>query len=223
MVALTLYRVSYLGWDTFRSIISGWRQLSADADSAQTFEELSAAGERFGRIMGANSARIFVMLATAALGQTAGLAASGPSLPGYAQAALMAETQGFHLTAINQATSVVVAESGLTVTMAASAVVASPNTPPRGDSHPSAREELKVSDRQLGKKFGEHRDPRRVGYRTAEEYRTLAEDIFRDPQSVKTVFPRDAPKYAGETHFQRGHELLRLSPEGEFRSLYPVD
>lgn len=223
VLALTLYMVSYLGWDTFWSIIRGWRELSAEAERAQTFAELSAAGERFGRIMGANSARIFIMLVTAALGQTAGLAASGPSLPGYAQAALMAETQGFRLTAINQVTAAVVAESGLTVTMATSATVASPSHLPHEPSHPTAREELKISDRQLGKKFGEHRDPHRVGYRSAEEYRALAEDILRDPLSRKTVFPRDAPKYAGETHFQRGHDLLRLSPEGEFRSLYPVD
>ncbi len=118
-IALTVHMVGYLGWDTFWSIIQGWRRLTAEAKTARTFAEVSVAGQRFGRIMGAQSARIFVMAVTAALGQTAGLPVKGPRLPGYAQAALTAEMQGLRLSAVSQIESVLVGADGtLTIALA---------------------------------------------------------------------------------------------------------
>lgn len=78
-------------------------------------------------------------------------------------------------------------------------------------------------DKRLGKKFGKHRNPQKAGYRTAEEYKQLANDIHNDPSSTVTRFPPDNPQFPGETHFQRGNDLLRLDPEGQFRSLYPIE
>jgi RHS repeat-associated protein len=79
---------------------------------------------------------------------------------------------------------------------------------------------LQGTDKQFGRKFGEHRDANVPGYRTHQEYRELAEDIFSDPMSIRTKFPTDAPMYPGETHIRRGNDLLRLDPFGNFRSLY---
>ncbi len=78
------------------------------------------------------------------------------------------------------------------------------------------------SDKQFGKKFGEHRDPSRPGYRNHQEYRQLANDILNDLDSSVTQFPDDASQYPAEIHIERGNDLLRLDPNGNFRSLYPV-
>jgi len=75
---------------------------------------------------------------------------------------------------------------------------------------------------QFGRKFGEHMDPERSGYRSPEEYRNLADEIFNDPSSKVTRYAQDAARYAGETHYERGGDLLRLDPSGNFRSLYPI-
>ncbi|XXF79200.1 hypothetical protein P2318_05450 [Myxococcaceae bacterium GXIMD 01537] len=80
---LTVGLVAYLGWDTVWSLIQGFRVLAAQARVAITFNELRDAGERYGAVMGKNAARVFVMLATAALGSTAQTMATRMStLPG---------------------------------------------------------------------------------------------------------------------------------------------
>jgi RHS repeat-associated protein len=85
------------------------------------------------------------------------------------------------------------------------------------------RRVLQGTDKQIGRKFGQHRDPTRPGYRTHQEYRQRAEGIFNDPNARVTRFPAGDPKYPGETHYQVGDELLRLDPGGAFRSLYRVE
>jgi len=72
------------------------------------------------------------------------------------------------------------------------------------------------TDKQFGKKFGEHWDSDLPGYRTPGEYRKLANEIYKDPASAKTVLK------SGETQLRRGNDLLRLDSQGNFRSLYPV-
>lgn len=85
------------------------------------------------------------------------------------------------------------------------------------------RSTLPYTDKQMGSKFGEHIDPNREGYRTIDEYRNLGEDIYNNPASVKKVFPLNAPMYPGETHYKLNGNLLRLDPNGSFRSLYPTN
>ncbi|MCP3138946.1 AHH domain-containing protein [Pyxidicoccus xibeiensis] len=112
---LTVGLVAYLGWDTVWSLVQGWRVLAEEVRAASTFEELQHAGEKYGRVMGQNAARAFVMLAMAALGSTAQtMAAKLPTLPGSAQAALVgAEQGGFRLAAAGQVVSVEVASGGV--------------------------------------------------------------------------------------------------------------
>jgi hypothetical protein len=92
---LTLGLVAWLGWDTVWSLIEGWRVLNDEVRVATTFDQLQAAGEKYGEVMGAQAARAFLMLAMAVLGSSAELAASRmATLPGAHQASLVAAGQG---------------------------------------------------------------------------------------------------------------------------------
>jgi len=112
---LTVGLIGYLGWDTVWSLIQGFRALAAQVKVATSFDELREAGEQYGKVMGKNAARVFIMLATAALGSTAQtLAARIPTLPGSAQAALVGANQGgFRLAAVGQVEAVAISSEGV--------------------------------------------------------------------------------------------------------------
>ncbi len=112
---LTLGLVAYLGWDTVWSLIQGFRVLAAQVETATTFDEIRAAGEKYGKVMGKNAARVFVMLATAAIGSTAQtMAAKFPTMPGSAQASRVgAEQAGFRLAAVGEVDAVAVSSGGV--------------------------------------------------------------------------------------------------------------
>ncbi|WP_164019261.1 AHH domain-containing protein [Pyxidicoccus trucidator] len=121
---LTAVAIAYLGVDTVWRLLDGWLTLVREVDRATTFEQLSAAGEAYGAVLGENAARVFVMLATAAIGNTAGLAAKASRLPGSAQAALAVESQaGFQYAAVGSVQSVAVTTEGFTLALAPNAVV----------------------------------------------------------------------------------------------------
>lgn len=123
---LTGALIAWVGFDTFWSLIVGFKQLVEEADHATTFEELRRAGERYGRVMGRNAARAFVMLATAAIGCTAAeLATKVPMLPGAAQAAMQARLQlGIHLAGMGEVSAVAVSANAVTVSLASGAALA---------------------------------------------------------------------------------------------------
>jgi len=124
---LTAALIIYVGVDTFWGLIQGFRNLMAEADKAVTFNELRDAGERFGKVMGRNAARAFVMLATAAIGSTAAtLGTTVRGLPGAAQAAVRAEAQaGVVYTAVGQVETVAIAADGFTFGLAPGAMAMS--------------------------------------------------------------------------------------------------
>ncbi|WP_375743096.1 hypothetical protein NR800_31990 [Corallococcus interemptor] len=128
---LTAGLIAYVGIDTFWALIQGFRYLMAESDAALTFDELRGAGERFGKVMGRQAARAFVMLATAAIGSTgATLGAKLPGLPGAAQAALRAEAEaGVVYAAVGQVETVAIATDGFTFGLAPGAVAMSSNGP----------------------------------------------------------------------------------------------
>ncbi|MFP2925809.1 AHH domain-containing protein [Pyxidicoccus sp. 3LG] len=120
---LTAVAIAYLGVDTVWRLLDGWISLVRKVDRATTFEQLSEAGEAYGEVLGENAARTFVMLATAAIGNTAGLAAKASRLPGSAQAAVAVETQaGYQYVAIGSVQSVAMAAEGFTIALAPNAV-----------------------------------------------------------------------------------------------------
>ncbi|XXF77728.1 hypothetical protein P2318_32470 [Myxococcaceae bacterium GXIMD 01537] len=125
-IALTAYVIAYIGVDAFANLVRGWQRLSADSEGAVSFGELEDAGRRFGKVMGANGARVLILALTAALGGgAANMASKGPMLPGFARAALAAETQaGFQLSAAvtGGVRSIAIAEGSLSVALAPTAV-----------------------------------------------------------------------------------------------------
>jgi hypothetical protein len=156
---LTVGLMAYLGVDTVWRLIRGWMRLVEEVNHATTFTELREAGERFGGVMGQNSARIFVMLATAAIGNTVGLATKGPGLPGSSRAVLLAESQGgFRFMAMAEVESVAVSSEGLfTIALAPDAVAMSarPETtaPMRSTLRPGPHASESIPARGPGRDF----------------------------------------------------------------------
>nr|WP_253894944.1 hypothetical protein [Corallococcus exercitus] len=138
---LTAALIAYVGVDTFWGLIQGFQRLMVEADAALTFDELRGAGERFGKVMGRNAARAFVMLATAAIGSTgATLGAKLPGLPGAAQAAVRAEADaGVVYAAVGQVESVAMAADGFTIGLAPGAVAMSSSGAAPGSGTPGLR------------------------------------------------------------------------------------
>jgi hypothetical protein len=140
---MTATLISYVGVDTFWGLVVGFKRLMDEADRATSFNELRAAGERYGKLMGRNAARAFAMLAMAAIGNTApGLAAKVPTLPGSMQAAVQAETQvGIRLAAVGEVKTVAVSAETVTIALAPGAVAMAAQS--RGDERSQGDAELK--------------------------------------------------------------------------------
>jgi hypothetical protein len=121
---MTATAIVYLGVDTFWSLVAGFKRLVEEADRATTFDELREAGERYGKVMGQNAARAFALLATVAVGRTAvGFAGKVPTLPGSAQAAVLAGGRaGIRLAAVGEVGTVAVSGEAVTVALAPDAV-----------------------------------------------------------------------------------------------------
>nr|WP_227027504.1 AHH domain-containing protein [Corallococcus soli] len=127
-VALTAALVAYLGvvpvWEMGRGFVRLWD----DAQRATSVIALQDIGHRFGRVLGTNGTRVLVLLITAALGGRSAMAAQGPKLPGFSQAALRGQAEaGFQLgEALNGGvTSIALPAAGvLNVTLAPGAVAA---------------------------------------------------------------------------------------------------
>lgn len=140
--AMTVALIGYLGFDTVWSIFQGWAHLVEEVDDASSFDQVRASGRRFSKVLGSNAARVFVMLFTAAAGNTAaGFAARLPSLPGAGQASLVAGLQGGAKLSLAAAVETVsVSAQGATLTLAPGALAmatgheSGANTPPRGDT-----------------------------------------------------------------------------------------
>jgi hypothetical protein len=111
--------VLYVGVDTLHNLVTGWLQLMTEVKYATTFEEIRAAGERFGKVIGRDSARAFAMLLMAAIGRTAQeFAAKLPTLPGSAQVAAQAEAQaGISLPALAAVEEIAVTAEGVSVVL----------------------------------------------------------------------------------------------------------
>ncbi|WP_163783016.1 AHH domain-containing protein [Myxococcus vastator] len=97
-VALTAAMVAYLGVVPVWEIGRGFVRLWDDAGTAMSVIELQDIGHRFGRVLGTNGTRVLVLVVMTALGGKNAMAAQGPRLPGFPQAALRAQAEaGFQL------------------------------------------------------------------------------------------------------------------------------
>src|SRR3954464_3657857 len=154
--AATMVLTAYLGARAVCDRVFGWIQMVRELDAATTFDEVRAAGQRYGRVVGTQTARILILLATAAIAQ-GGLIARLMRLPRAAQAsaALAAETSGVSLEAIGAVKDVRVLQGGVaiavegvaqgavSVAMAAHATGSDParGSEPTGGSQPEYRVE----------------------------------------------------------------------------------
>ncbi|AGC42242.1 putative lipoprotein [Myxococcus stipitatus DSM 14675] len=148
---LTALAIAYLGVDTVWRLLDGWLTLVREVERATTYAQLSAAGEAYGEVLGENAARVFVMLATAAVGSTVGLAAKASRLPGSAQAALAVESQaGFQFSAAGSVRSVAVVADGFTITLAPNALAMASQGMKGGHRHHIATNKNDISSLRGG-------------------------------------------------------------------------
>ncbi|MCP3103964.1 AHH domain-containing protein [Myxococcus sp. K15C18031901] len=196
---LTLLAISYLGANTVWLLVDGWLTLVREVERASTYAELSAAGEAYGEVLGENAARVFVMLATAAIGNTLGLAAKAVRLPGSAQAAIAAESQaGVRYPAVAGVRSVARVADGFTIALAPNALAMSSQGVGGGggERHHIATNKNEVSTARGGPWTPEFR----------KLFRKAGMDL-KDPENIVEVAGHKGP------HPQKYHDtvFLRLS------------
>jgi hypothetical protein len=110
---MTLALLAWLPAATLWELMDGWARLVHEVDRATSFAQVQEASERFSRVMGENTARVVVMVVTAALGgSVAKLSQQLPKLPGFARAAARAEAQGTSLAEVASVEEVAAAGEG---------------------------------------------------------------------------------------------------------------
>ncbi|AGC47919.1 hypothetical protein MYSTI_06646 [Myxococcus stipitatus DSM 14675] len=149
--SLTALAIAYLGVDTVWRLLDGWLTLVREVGRATSFAQLHAAGEAYGEVLGENAARVFVMLATASIGSTAGLIGRAGWLPGSAQAALAVESQaGFQFASVAGVRSVAMTTEGFTIALAPNALAMANRGVGRGEKHHIATNKNDVSAKRGG-------------------------------------------------------------------------
>ena len=194
---MTATLIAYLGVDTVWRLLEGWRLLAREVDQATTFEQLHAAGDAYGEVLGENAARVFVMLATAAIGRTAGLTAKAPRLPGSAQAVLTVEAQaGYRYAALGGVQSVAMTAEGFTVALAPNALAMANQGMRGGSSDRSQNHHLATDKNSISTARGGPWTP---------EFKRIFEKAgmkLKDPENIVAV-----PGHKGP-HPQEYHEAV---------------
>lgn len=120
--------VIYLGVDAFLEVVRACFELKRASEQAVTLEELAEAGERFGRVLGEQGARVFILAVTVlvsqgTMGGASWLAARLPLLPRFAEASAIGASQvGIRLEAVEQVSTVAVVEGRLAISLTPTAV-----------------------------------------------------------------------------------------------------
>lgn len=222
--ALTVALAAWLGVETVWNLVAGWIQMVREADASTTFAQLRMAGERYGRAIGAQTARILVMVVTTAISE-GGFVPKLLNLPGaaHASAALVADTGGMRLATVGGVSSVAVAEGVLTVAMAAS-----------NDGHGASfqalpRPEQSREPTNLKLKFKEGwTEEQRAAARAKVEALNKVED------KVVVKAPRRAGTRAGAKFRAKGEQVpegcdvdhcvdLQLNGKDALENLWPLD
>ncbi|WP_239576863.1 AHH domain-containing protein [Archangium primigenium] len=122
--AMTLFLWGYLGHELW-GLISATTQLWDDVQSARTFHQLRGASEQYAQVLGPNTLRLLILLATWQAGVHGKDFTTGHGLPGFSQAVRNAASLGrIDLTAVAaEATSVSLAEGRLVLTYPSGAAV----------------------------------------------------------------------------------------------------
>lgn len=222
---LTAALIAYLGVDTVWGLIGGWMQLIKDVNRAETFDHLRSAGERYGQVMGKQAARAFVLLATAAIGNTAGLVTKVPGLPGYAQAARLAETPGgFRLAALGEVRSVAVSADG-TFTIALAPGTTAAMRPESGvgthtesaPAHPASSDDVNVRP-PAGRHYAQQVDQRTLARDTNSVIEPRV-DVKADIAAMKEGHAQMGRTASGEVSYTVNGRTYGVHPNG---TLYPL-
>ena len=114
--AATVILTAYIGAQAVCDLIFGWIRMVGELDAATSFDQVRAAGERYGEKIGVQTARVLILLATAAIAE-GGLIARLMKLPHAAEAsaALATETGGVGLEVVGQVKGVRVSAGGVAI------------------------------------------------------------------------------------------------------------
>ncbi|RKH30229.1 SitA5 family polymorphic toxin [Corallococcus sicarius] len=132
---LAAVMLMYLGVQSFLTVVRACGTLKDATDRATTFQELEEAGEAFGRTLGPEVARLFVLAVTVVVshGVTLGLSTALAQLPGLMEASMLGASQGsLSLSAVRGVSAVAVVGSAVEVTLASTAVTMSAMGPAGG-------------------------------------------------------------------------------------------
>ncbi|RKH12389.1 hypothetical protein D7V97_08730 [Corallococcus sp. CA053C] len=127
----------YLGVQSFLTVVRACGTLKDATDRATTFQELEEAGEHFGRTLGPEVARLFVLAVTVVVshGVTVGLSSALTLLPGLTDATMLGASQGsLRLLVVQDVSAVAVVGETVEVTLASTAVAMSAMGPAGGAS-----------------------------------------------------------------------------------------
>nr|WP_224360677.1 hypothetical protein [Hyalangium versicolor] len=92
---MTLLLMGYLGLETVYGLMDGWARMADTAHHATTFEELRAAGDEFGKVLGEDAARAMILAVATLSGHTLGqVAARVKLLPRFNLVGAQFEAQG---------------------------------------------------------------------------------------------------------------------------------
>jgi hypothetical protein len=180
---MTIVLVGYVGVHTLYTLGDGFVDLIESSEKATTFEALKEEGEHFARVMGANNARVLVMVATAAVGSglTQFLKVL-PKLPGAPQASELAMVEGgVPFEQAGAVESVQIAKGGLTISLTTGAVLATSlggnfSGGPRINLLPPAPRPKSIAERiQALKDAGVKGDLDKLGKRSGKEGGILGE------------------------------------------------
>jgi hypothetical protein len=125
---LSAVLLAYLGEELFLKLVRACFVLKEATARATTFRQLDEAGARFGRVLGTEGARLFILAVTVLVSQgtaqgTAWLASRLALLPSFAEAAALGASQvGLRLEAVGQVRAVAVVQGRLAITLSPSAV-----------------------------------------------------------------------------------------------------
>ncbi|NVJ09263.1 AHH domain-containing protein [Myxococcus sp. AM001] len=135
-IALTASLIAYLGTGPVWNLGQGFLRLLDESRDAAGFADIEKAGHRFGKVLGDNGARVLVIVALSALGGKSAMAAQGPKMPGFSQAASRAQLEGgFQLSGalVGEVQAISISSAGvLNVTLAPTAVAAVAMGPGKG-------------------------------------------------------------------------------------------
>jgi hypothetical protein len=126
--AVSALMLIYLGQDTFLKVLDASFELKQATDKATTWEELEEASQHFGRKVGPQVARVFILAVTVMVsrGMTGGaawMASRVPMLPSFAEASALGASQlGVRLSNVGQVSMVAVVEGNLAISLAPTAV-----------------------------------------------------------------------------------------------------